>query len=154
MDDKDAWLAKNNAELVEGWREAWWIEARAQVKSDREQRRLIDETDPVRYAVLHLVDHDPARALEVGFLIARSADHTGMLINVGVCILQELLKDDPTLWDAIALEATANPKLLKAVGQVWEIPVPEDLWDAYNDFEQGQRTNTPPPSDAAPPPQR
>ncbi len=154
MDDRDAWLARSNAELVDGWREAWWIEARAHAQSDREQRRLIDETDPVRYAVLHLVDHDPARALEVGFLIARTADHTAMLINVGVCILQELLKDDPTLWDAIELEAAANPKLLKAVGQVWEIPVPEHLWDAYNDFEQGQRTNAPPPSDAAPPPQR
>lgn len=130
MDDKDAWLARSNAELVEGWREAWWIEARAHVKSDREQRRLIDETDPVRYAVLHLVDHDPARALEVGFMIARSADHAGMLINVGVSILQELLKDDPTLWDAIGFEAAANPALLGVVAQIWEVDVPDALWDA------------------------
>lgn len=136
MDDRDAWLARSNAELVEGWREAWWIEANAHTKSDREQRRLIDESDPVRYAVLHLVDHDPARALEVGFMIARSADHTGMLINVGVCILQELLKEDPTLWDPIGLEAAANPRLLKAIGQVWEIPVPEPLWDAYHEYER------------------
>ena len=154
MDDKDAWLAKNNAELVEGWREAWWVEARAHVKSDREQRRLIDETDPVRFAVLHLVDHDPARALEVGFLIARTADHNGMLINVGVCILQELLKDDLTLWDAIALEAAANPKLLRAIGQIWEVAVPEHLWDAYHEYERSLARAAAPPSDAAPPPER
>jgi nucleoside 2-deoxyribosyltransferase len=147
MDDKDAWLARNNAELVEGWREAWWIEARAHVKSDREQRRLIDETDPVRFAVLHLVDHDPARALEVGFLIARTADHMGMLINVGVCILQELLKDDLTLWDAITLEAAANPKLLKAIGQIWEVAVPEPLWDAYHELDRPQDEQPPPPED-------
>ena len=146
MDDRDAWLARDNAELAEGWRQAWWIEAHAHTKSDREQRRLIDESDPVRYALLHLVDHDPARALEVGFLIARTADHTGMLINVGVCILQELLKDDATLWDAVRLEAAANPRLLKAVGQVWEIPVPEDLWDAYHAFEQAT-TKAPPPAE-------
>lgn len=150
MDDRDAWLARNNAELVDGWREAWWIEAGSHVKSDREQRRLIDESDPVRYAVLHLVDHDPARALEVGFLIARTADHTGMLINVGVCILQELLKDDPTLWDPIALEAAANPRLLKAIGQIWEVAVPEDLWDAYHEFER-TAPKSPPPAEAPPP---
>jgi len=130
MDETEDWLARSDAEIVNGWRAAWWIEARSYQHPDREQRRIIAETDPVRFAVMRLVLNDPGRALQVAFRIARAADHPAMLLNVGVGILQELLKADPTLWDAIATEAATSPGLLHAIGQMWEVDVPQPLADA------------------------
>lgn len=134
MSGRNTWLERSDTEIVEGWMAAWWVEARSHVETEAVRRRLLEESDPVRLAVSALVDRDPARALSIAFLIARAAESRWMMVDVGVGILQEVLKADPTLWDAIKIEVATNPTLLRAVTQVWEVDVPHELDEAHEDL--------------------
>lgn len=47
---------------------------------------------------------------------------------LGVGPLEDLLSEDPTLFDAIAFEARSNDRLLVALGSMWQSTIPEQVW--------------------------
>jgi hypothetical protein len=124
------WLTQSNAEIAAAWQEAWWIDGRSHIETDRIPRLLRQEIEHLHYALIDLVTNDPARALEVAFIVARTAEHPGMIAEIGVSVIQDVTAADPTLWDAVAIEAAGNRRLLHAIGLVWGADVPAPLRDA------------------------
>jgi hypothetical protein len=126
-----AWLSESNAEIAAAWMEAWWLDGRSHAESDRIPRQLRREIEQLHFALIDLAANDPMRALEVAFIVARTAEHPGMIAEIGVGVIQDVTAADPTLWDAVAVEAAANRRLLHAIGLVWGVNVPEQLRDAF-----------------------
>ncbi len=89
------------------------------------------EDDPDWWAVdalMNLDSEDPVRALDIIFLIAEGSDDDWVLENLGAGPLENLIDDDLTLLDPIALEAASNPSLKKALQSVWRRDISEDAW--------------------------
>jgi hypothetical protein len=126
-----AWLSESNAEIAAAWMEAWWLDGRAPRGAGRIPRRLWREIEQLRLVLTDLSMNDPARALEVAFIIARDAEHPGMIAEVGVGVIRDVTAADPTLWDTVAVEAAANRRLLHAIGLVWGANVPIPARDAF-----------------------
>ncbi len=79
-------------------------------------------------AVMGLYGDDPARALDIVFLIARTCSDDWVLENLGAGPLEDLIDSDPTLLDPIALEAASSPALRFALRCVWQRDMSEDTW--------------------------
>lgn len=126
-----AWLSQSDAEIAQAWMEAWWIDGRSHVETDRLPRLLRQEIEQLHMAMIELVAHEPMRALEVAFVVARIADHPGMIAEMSSSVIQDVTAADPTLWDAVAIEASGNRRLLHAIGLVWGADVPVQLRDAF-----------------------
>ena len=80
------------------------------------------------HGVLDLDGDDPARALDIVFLIARTSSDDWVLENLGAGPLENLIDGDPTLLDPIALEAQSSPSLRFALQCVWQRDMSEDTW--------------------------
>lgn len=126
-----AWLSQTDAEIAQAWMEAWWIDGRSHVETDRLPRLLRQEIEQLHLALIDLVANEPLRALEIAFIVARTADHPGMVAEICVNVIQDVTAADATLWDAVAIEASTNRRLLHAVGLVWGADVPAQLRDAF-----------------------
>jgi hypothetical protein len=81
-------------------------------------------------AMMDLQLHDPIRALEVAFQIARATDAPKVLEMLGSGPLEDLLSDDPTLVDAVAIETLSSPNLRTALCSTWQNSMPDDVWRA------------------------
>ncbi|MBX3485151.1 hypothetical protein [Phenylobacterium sp.] len=126
-----AWLSESNAEIAAAWMEAWWLDGRSHAPTARIPRHLRREIEQLRYVLIDLAANDPARALEVAFIVARHAEHPGMIAEIGMGVIQDVTAADPTLWDAVAVEAAQNRRLLHAIGLVWGANVPVPARDAF-----------------------
>jgi hypothetical protein len=81
-------------------------------------------------AMMTLVRRDPLRALEICFRVARLSASAWVLENLGAGPLEDLLSDDPILFDAIAFEAKSNGNLVDALRGMWQSTIPNDVWSA------------------------
>ena len=124
------WFGKSDVEIASGCMEERRYSRQVIVEENEPgfKRRY---AFPVQWTLDHLVTSDPQRALNIAFLIARTAENDYDFIALGVGFLTQLTTDDPTRWDAIEAETKPIPKLLRAVGQVSETNVPQGLLDAY-----------------------
>lgn len=120
----DNWISSTDEEIVAAW-------------IDFEQRPHTLHEDWIRdrswWAVEAMMDlqlHDPARALDVAFQIARTSDTPKVLEMLGAGPLEDLLSEDPTLFDAIAIEAASSPRLRVALRSTWQNAMPDDVWQA------------------------
>ncbi|QUD90556.1 DUF6869 domain-containing protein [Phenylobacterium montanum] len=89
------------------------------------------DDDPDWWAVRTLMEldrQDPARALDITFLIAKGSDDAWVVENLGAGPLEDLIDGDPTLLDAIALETASNPRLKEALQSVWQGEMSDDTW--------------------------
>jgi hypothetical protein len=129
-DDVHLWLSMTDAEIAHGCMAEWRYDRQLIVEEDEPgfQRR---DSFPAKFALDVLVATDPQRALKIAFRIARSADNDGDFIALGVGPLTSLVAADPALWKAVETEVDANPKLLRAVGQIYETVVPDGLRAAH-----------------------
>lgn len=141
------WLAQSNAEIAAAWMEAWWLDGRSHVETDRVPGQMRREIEQLHFAVMDLVANEPMRALEVAFIVARTAEHPAMVADVVVGVVEDVTAADPTLWDTVALEAAANRRLLYGIGLVWGASVPVPLRDALRRLARPEE-----PPGAAPPP--
>jgi len=78
--------------------------------------------------MMDLQQHDPVRALEVAFQIARTSETSKVLEMLGAGPLEDLLSEDPTLIDAIAIEAVSSPNLRQALASTWQNSMPDAVW--------------------------
>jgi len=145
------WLAQSNAEIAAAWMEAWWLDGRSHAETDRVPRQMRREIEQLHFALIDLVANDPARALEVAFIVARTAEHPGMIAEVGAGVIQDVTAADPTLWDAVAIEAAGNPRLLHAIGLVWGANTPPQLRDALRRVAGAEEPRGTGTSPSAPP---
>jgi hypothetical protein len=76
-------------------------------------------------AVMELEFSNPMRALEIAFAIARKCSDEWVLENLGAGPLETLLRWDPTLFDAIKIEAASSLNLLEALRSAWTSSMPE-----------------------------
>lgn len=93
----------------------------------------LDDVDEQGWAIDALRDlqfDDPLRALEIAFEIARSSEDAWVLGCLGAGPIEALLSDDPTLFDAIALESRSNPNLVTSLKSVWRCAMPDHTWAA------------------------
>ena len=79
-------------------------------------------------AMLGLQSRDPIRALEICFLIGRSSDDAKVLAMLGAAPLEDLLSEDSTLLDAVAIEARTSPNLRLALRSIWQSTMPDHVW--------------------------
>jgi hypothetical protein len=126
-----AWLCESDPAIAAAWMEAWWLEARSAAGTDRLPREMRREIEALHLALIHMAAEDPARALGVAFAVAREAEHPGMVADICAGLLADVTAADPTLWDAVALEASTNRRLLHAVGLIWGAATPAALRDAF-----------------------
>lgn len=124
------WLAQSDSEIAMAWMEAWWLDGRSHAETDRVPREMRREIEQLHLALIDLVANDPVRALEIAFIVARRAEHPAMVADIVVGVVQDVTAADATLWDAVAVEAAANRRLLYGIGLVWGANVPEPLRDA------------------------
>lgn len=131
MDRPDWWIGdRSNEEISQAWVSEW----RASLQREfygAPVKHLSDIYYPAIWTLMRLVDDDPARALDIVFWVARTTDDGHALGHLGVGPLTDLTAADPTLWDAVSIEASVSPNLLRAVGQAFDTDVPDALWDAY-----------------------
>jgi hypothetical protein len=78
--------------------------------------------------------HDPIRALEIAFQIARASGAPKVLEMLGAGPIEDLLSEDPTLFDAVAVEAPSNPNLRLALRSTWQSAMPDEVWRAVQDL--------------------
>ncbi|WP_300578261.1 DUF6869 domain-containing protein [Phenylobacterium sp.] len=93
------------------------------------ERSAAHDDDPAWWAidvVMDLQSSDPMRALEIAFAIARKSTDEWVLENLGAGPLETLLRDDPTLLDAIQIEAASSAGLLEALRSVWSSSMPDE----------------------------
>jgi hypothetical protein len=120
--DALTWIHCTDDEVVEGW-------------IDFESRPHGLDEDWVRdrswwavEAMMVLQQHDPIRALEVAFQIARSTASPKVLEMLGAGPLEDLLSEDSTLIDAVAIETMSSPNLRTALQSTWQNNMPDDVW--------------------------
>lgn len=131
MERPDWWIGnRSNEEIARAWASEWRASLQREFY-DEPVKRPWDAPDPAIWTLMHLVEDDPARALDIVFVVARTTDDEHALRHLGVGPLTELTVADPTLWDAIAIEVRSSSNLLSAVGQVSDTDVPDALWDVY-----------------------
>lgn len=131
MERPDWWIGnRSNEEIALAWASEWRASLQRQFY-DEAVKRPWDAPDPAILTLQRLVEDDPARALDIVFVVARSTNDEHALGHLGVGPLTDLTVADPTLWDAIAIEVRSSSNLLSAVGQVFDTDVPDALWDAY-----------------------
>ena len=123
-------LSKTDAEIAHGCMVEWRYNRQLIVEEDEPgfQRR---DSFPAQFALDLLVTNDPQRALKIAFHIARRAENEGDLIALGVGPLTDLVDADPALWKEVEAEVETNPKLLRAVGRIYETVVPDELRTVY-----------------------
>lgn len=105
-----------------------WIDYQARWPLTPPKDPVEDEAWWAVDAMMGLSGDDPLRALEICFLVARSSKEPKVLEMLGVGPLEDLLSEDPTLFDAIAFEARSNDRLLVALGSMWQSTIPEQVW--------------------------
>ena len=118
---------RSNADIARNWIAYYARTARPNSATEIKAH----DKDPGWWAVnalMELDSHDPARALEITFLIAIGSEDGWVLENLGAGPLENLIDGDPTLLDAIALEAVTNPRLKVALQSVWQREMSEDAW--------------------------
>ena len=122
QDWAEVWARRSDADVASSWIDFW----------SRSHAPDADwTTDKHWWAVDALMgfQHDhPLRALEISFLIARTSDAPRVFEMLGAGPIEDLLADDRTLIDAIALEASASPNLRIALQSVWQGAIPDDVW--------------------------
>lgn len=96
-----------------------------------------DDEDWASFEVMDLDMHDPARALDVAFQIARASSDAWVLCMVGCGTLETVLNSDPTMIDFVAAEARANPRLIEALGHVWRGRMSDQTWAAVQRIVAG-----------------
>lgn len=139
------WLSRSDADIAAAWMEAWWIDGRSHAETDRIPRRLRIEIEQLHLALIDIVANDPARALEIAFVVARTAEHPGMVTEITASVVRDVTTADATLWDCVALEAASNVRLLHAVGLVWGAETPPQLRDAFRRLARGDAQPRPEP---------
>jgi len=122
------WARRSNDEVA-----AAWIEFEARDRSG--------ETDMADHpawwaadAMMGLSHDDPLRALEICFRIAKSTDDPTVFEMLGAGPLEDLLSNDPTLFDAIAFEAGCSPGLIEALRHTWQSSIPDEVWGRLQDL--------------------
>lgn len=130
------WLSRSDAEIAEAWMEAWWVDGRSHAETDRVPPLLRQEIEQLHLGLIALATQEPMRALEVAFIVARTADHPGMVAEIASGVIQDVTRADPTLWDAVAIEAAGNTRLLHAICLIWGADVPVQLRDALRRLAQ------------------
>lgn len=127
----ESWLHCSDGEIVGAW-------------IDFESRPHTLHEDWIRdrswWAIEAMMDlqlHDPARALDLAFQIARATDTPKALEMLGAGPLEDLLSEDPTLIDAIAIEAASSPNLRTALASTWQNTMSDDVWLAVQRLVAG-----------------
>jgi hypothetical protein len=127
----DSWIRCSDSEIVAAW-------------IDFESRPHALQEDWIRdrawwavEAMMDLQAHDPIRALEIAFQIARTSDRPKVLEMLGAGPLEDLLSEDPTLIDAVAIEAQSSPNLRIALRATWQSAMPDDVWRAVQNLAAG-----------------
>lgn len=118
---------QSDADIATAW-SAFYLRHR-DIKGELE--RPFDDADADWWAVEAVMDlqsQDPIRALEIAFMIARQCSDEWVLVNLGAGPLESLLAEDPTLLNAIELEAKASRNLVRALGSVWQNRMPDTAW--------------------------
>jgi len=118
------WIRCTDDEIVAGWID---FESRPHALHEHWIR---DRAWWAVEAMMDLQQHDPLRALEVAFQIARATDEPKVLEMLGSGPLEDLLSDDPTLVDAVAIETLSSPNLRTALCSTWQNNMPDDVWRA------------------------
>jgi hypothetical protein len=116
----DRWRRLTDAEIADAW-----IGYQAEVHS------FPPESHPHWWAVdalSCLLDDDPLRALEITFLVGRRSDNPKVLEILGASPIEDLLTEDPTLLDAVAIEVRSNESLRVALRSVWQGAMPDEVW--------------------------
>jgi len=127
----DSWLRCDDGEIV-----AAWIDFEARPHTLHEDW-IRDRAWWAIEAMMDLQLHDPARALGVAFQIARASDAPKVLEMLGAGPLEDLLSEDPTLIDAIAIEAASSPHLRVALRATWQNAMPDEVWQAVRRLAAG-----------------
>jgi hypothetical protein len=129
--DSATWIRCSDDEIVAAW-------------IDFESRPHGLHEDWIRdrawWAIEVLMDlqaHDPARALDIVFRIARGSEAPKVLEMLGSGPIEDLLSDDPTLIDAIAIEAASSPNLRLALRATWQNAMPDPVWQAVQRLARG-----------------
>jgi hypothetical protein len=126
--DRDSWIRCSDGEIVAAWID---FESRAHPLDDDWIR------DRAWWAVEAMMDlqvHDPIRALEIAFQIARASGAPKVLEMLGAGPIEDLLSEDPTLFDAVAVEAPSSPNLRLALRSTWQSAMPDEVWRAVQDL--------------------
>ena len=121
-DDLDRWSRPSNAEIAVAW-SRYQSQDHAPPWEDDDDWWAVD-------ALMRLQLDDPLRALETTFLIGRGSADLKVLEMLGASPIEELLSEDPTLFDAIAIEVASNPGLRVALKSVWQGTIPDHIWAA------------------------
>ena len=102
-------------------------------RPDDEPLEPPSDDDPDWCAVDQLMNlqfEDPLRALEIALFIAHQTNDERLLTNLGAGPLEQLLADDPTLFDAVAIEARKSASLRTALAAVWKNDIPDETWQS------------------------
>jgi len=108
----DRWSSRSDTEIAAAW-----------ISYQSRDHALPSEDDEDWWAVdalMSLSADDPLRALETAFLIARGSNNPKVLEMLGASPIEDLVSEDPTLLDAIAVEVRSNPNLRVALKSVWQ----------------------------------
>ena len=126
MDRDDEWLERY-AHRPDSEIAAVWIDYQSRPHSPK-QDALEDPSWWAVDAMMGLSRDNPLRALEICFQIARLSARPEVLEMLGAGPLEDLLSEDPTLFDALVFEVTSNPRLAEALRSVWKSTIPDDVW--------------------------
>jgi hypothetical protein len=118
------WSRRSDAEIASAW-----IDYEARPHSPDVEAGEDDAWWAVD-AMMGLAGDDPLRALEICFLIARSSNDPKVLEMLGAGPLEDLLSEDPTLFDAIFYESKSNNSLVTALRSMWQSTIPDHVWCA------------------------
>jgi len=128
---RDSWIRSSDSEIAAAWID---FEARPHAL---EEDWLRDRAWWAVEAVMDLQAHDPIRALEIVFRIARTDDRPKVLEMLGAGPLEDLLSEDPTLIDAVAIEAWSSPNLRVALRSTWQNDLPDEVWRTVQQLARG-----------------
>jgi hypothetical protein len=112
----DSWIRCSDSEIVAAW-------------IDFESRPHALQEDWIRDRAWW--------ALEIAFQIARTSERPKVLEMLGAGPLEDLLSEDPTLIDAVAIEAQSSPNLRIALRATWQSAMPDDVWRAVQNLAAG-----------------
>lgn len=79
-------------------------------------------------AMMGLSGDDPVRALRICFVVARLSNDPKVLEMLGAGPLEDLLSDDPTIFDLVAQETKLNDRLVTALRSTWQSTIPDQVW--------------------------
>jgi hypothetical protein len=129
--EPESWICCSDDEIV-----AAWIDFESRPHGLHEDW-IRDRAWWAIEALMDLQLHDPSRALDIVFRIARASEAPKVLEMLGSGPLEDLLSEDPTLIDAIVIEGAVSPNLCTALRATWQSAMPDPVWQAIRRLAAG-----------------